>query len=175
MPQQLRPQEIALHPLADKTLSQILELEEPPFLDPGEAHFQLSHVEDYVRQHGGRGVVVEQHYIDRDFMEEYSVFYSKSLTSYLNSCRRVSFFSLDPAGLRSEFKRLLKIRDQKAFETASREFQKSITSVSASLSRCRGALLAAPSFGVCPANRDEDTRMSSRVLATTQPIFLGFL
>jgi hypothetical protein len=122
VPQQLRQQEIALHPLADKTLPQILELEEPPFLDPGEAHFQLSHVEDYVRQHGGRTAVVEQHYIDRDFMEEYSVFYSKSLTSYPNSCRRVGFFALDPADLRREFKRILKIRDQKAFEAASIEF-----------------------------------------------------
>jgi len=120
--QKLRQQKIEVLPLADKTLPEILELDEPPFLNPGEAHSQLSHVEQYVRQHGGRGVVVEHHYIDRDFMEEYSVFYSKSLTPYPNSCRRVSFFSLDPADLRREFKRLLKIRDQEPFEAASKEF-----------------------------------------------------
>jgi len=37
---------------------------------------------------------VEQHYIDRDHIEDHSVFYSKSLYPYPNFCCRVHFFSL---------------------------------------------------------------------------------
>ena len=39
-------------------------------------------------------MLVEEHYIDRDHMEDHSVFYSRNLYPYSNFCRRVHFFTI---------------------------------------------------------------------------------
>lgn len=41
---------------------------------------------------GCRSVVIEDHYIDRDHMEDHAVFYSRTLYPYPNYCRRAHFF-----------------------------------------------------------------------------------
>jgi len=51
-------------------------------------------------------VVVERHYIDRDYMEDHSVFYSKSLHGYPNYCQRLHFFRSNEKTLRTELRRL---------------------------------------------------------------------
>jgi hypothetical protein len=101
-------QSITYHALAGVPLAKILELPEPLFVGPGTPWRQLEYVDDYVRQPGlaCKTIVLEEHYIDRDHMEDHSVFYSKSLRQYSNACRRVHFFSLDEEKLKLEIKRL---------------------------------------------------------------------
>src|SRR5207253_1637311 len=53
-----------------------------------------------------QSVAIERHYIDRDYIEDHSVFYAKSLHQYDNSCQRVHFFRLSTDTLRAELERL---------------------------------------------------------------------
>ncbi len=78
------------------------------FVGSGDPRRQLNYVERYVKRPelGCSSVVHEQHYIDRDHMEDHSVFYSKSLRQYRNSCQRLHFFSLNVDELRREINRL---------------------------------------------------------------------
>jgi len=77
----------------EHSLIEILELEDPVLLDPwDDPHRQLKYVAEYVRSLGCKTFVIEQHYIDRDYMEEHSVFYSKDLRSSANYCKRIHFF-----------------------------------------------------------------------------------
>jgi hypothetical protein len=99
-------------------------LDVPAFTSKTEAHRQLEYVEGYVRDLGCRSLVVEGHYIDRDHMEDHSVFYSKSLQPYPNACRRVHFFSCQSAVLRSELKRLRSAVTPEQFRAESVEFSK---------------------------------------------------
>jgi len=96
----------------------------PAFTSKDEAHRQLQYVEGYVRDLGCQSLVVEAHYIDRDHMEDHSVFYSKSLQPYPNACRRVHFFSCQPAVLRRELKRLRSAVTTENFRAESAEFSK---------------------------------------------------
>lgn len=75
-------------------LEKLLNLEVPPNVGAELAFQQLHRVEDYVRDNemGCNVVAIERHYIDRDFMEDYSVFYSRNLWPYPNWCQRVHFF-----------------------------------------------------------------------------------
>jgi hypothetical protein len=57
---------------------------------------QLRYIQEYL-QHadvGCRAMLVESPYIDRDYMEDHSIFYSRNLTPYENWCRRLHFFNL---------------------------------------------------------------------------------
>src|SRR5437667_11595749 len=88
--------EFGTHPLAT-----LLKLEEPPFardVDIDENPFpQLTYLERYVKQLQCKSIVIERQYIDRDYMEDHSVFYARCLSSFENFCQRVHFFSL-PVG-----------------------------------------------------------------------------
>ena len=53
---------------------------------------QLKYVFDYVRRLGGHSYAVEPDYIDRDFIEDFSVFYSKCFEQIPNRCLRIHFF-----------------------------------------------------------------------------------
>jgi hypothetical protein len=98
-------QKIDFHSFGSSSFADFLRLEEPPFSrDPFR---QLNYVEQYLENLGCRGVVIEQHYIDRDHMEDHSVFYSRNFSVYENWCRRMHFFSLDPESLRKETTELL--------------------------------------------------------------------
>jgi hypothetical protein len=99
-----------IHPFKDKTgtLARALKLKAPPLED---AKFrQISYIENHLRNHEPRkcrSMIIEQHYIDRSFMEDYNIFYSSSLKHYPNWCRRVHFFSLDPEKLELAINQLL--------------------------------------------------------------------
>ena len=54
-----------------------------------------------------RSIVLEGHYIDRHFIEDYGVLYSRSFASPENYCRRLHFFSLDISELRDRLETLL--------------------------------------------------------------------
>ncbi|MBL8227251.1 MAG: hypothetical protein JNL98_02185 [Bryobacterales bacterium] len=117
-------QQISFVSFGDRSLADVLALDVPPFTSKAEAHRQLEYVEGYVRDLDCHSLVVEDHYIDRDHMEDHSVFYSKSLQPYPNACRRVHFFSCDSAVLKRELKRLRSTAPPEQFRTESAEFSK---------------------------------------------------
>ncbi len=69
-----------------------LELAPSPFIGDERALRQLRYVERYADSIGCKCFAIEQRYIDRDYMEDHSVFYSKCLREYSNFCRRIHFF-----------------------------------------------------------------------------------
>lgn len=55
----------------------------------------------YLTDIGVRSVIIEHHYVDRHYLDEYSHYYSKSFTAPSPYCQRYHFFSeLDPDALR---------------------------------------------------------------------------
>jgi hypothetical protein len=107
------PQRIEFRSLAGTSLVKILVLDSPRFVTAEDAQKQLNYIERYVRGSAFdcRTVVVEHHYIDRDHMEDHSVFYSKSLHPYPNFCRRIHFFRL---GKKELGEQIARIRDCRA-------------------------------------------------------------
>ena len=99
-------QKIRFVSVDDRTLADILGLDRSLTVRLGETHRQLAYVQKYVRELDCRSVVVEEHYIDRDYMEDHSIFYSKNLYPYPNFCRRVHFFNCELSQLRSELRGL---------------------------------------------------------------------
>lgn len=63
------------------------------FFDEGEFTAQLHNVAKHAIELGANGVAIEARYIDRDFVEDHSLYYSKSFHPYQNVCKRVHFFS----------------------------------------------------------------------------------
>jgi hypothetical protein len=97
-----------------------------PLIAPHRAHRQLDSVEHYARdpELGATSVAVESHYIDRDFIEDYSVFYSKNLDHLPNYCRRVHFFNLEARRAEEELRRIRQIQNESEFRAASQRFAK---------------------------------------------------
>src|SRR5437762_864388 len=54
---------------------------------------QLKYLGNYLSTLGCKTIVVEGHYIDRDYMDDVALFYSRNLRSYPNHCYRLNFFS----------------------------------------------------------------------------------
>ncbi len=54
---------------------------------------QVQYLSDYVTGLNCRTVVEEAHYVDRDYIEDLSLFHARSLRNYPNYCRRLHFFS----------------------------------------------------------------------------------
>lgn len=54
--------------------------------------YQLRYLADYLTKIGCQTVAVESHYIDRDYIDDVALFYSRSLRSYPNFCTRLHFF-----------------------------------------------------------------------------------
>lgn len=54
---------------------------------------QSKYVYKYLERLGATKVIVENSYFDRDYLDEFSAFYSKSAKGYRNVCKRVHFFS----------------------------------------------------------------------------------
>jgi hypothetical protein len=70
-------------------------------------------------------LVVERRYVDRDYMEDHSVFYAKSLYPYPNVCRRAHFFKLPPAEVQTRLRALIQgggQGDAPAYRQACRQF-----------------------------------------------------
>jgi hypothetical protein len=56
---------------------------------------QINYFGYYLRQLGCKTVLIEGHYIDRDFIDDLALFYSRSLRGYPNYCQRLHFFGED--------------------------------------------------------------------------------
>src|SRR6266481_2344218 len=54
---------------------------------------QLTYLGRYLSQMGCKSVVIEDHYVDRDYIDDVALFYSRSLRAYPNYCYRLHFFS----------------------------------------------------------------------------------
>lgn len=100
-------QSVEFHPFDFGILESCLQLSEPIFVRGEDALRQLRYIEAYATDLDCRSIAVERLYIDRDYMEDHSVFYSKSLHPYSNRCQRVHFFALDEAGVRSGIRRVI--------------------------------------------------------------------
>ena len=53
----------------------------------------MTYIGIYLNHLGCKTVVHERHYIDRHYIEDFSLFYSRSLRDYPNYCQRLHFFS----------------------------------------------------------------------------------
>ena len=104
-------QRIAFYPFGRKPLAEELRLAGSSIPSLGsDPLYQLSYIESYLAKLGCQTVLLEGHYIDRDFMEDVSVFYARNLVAPTNHCRRLHFFNLPPTKVRAEFRRLLNQR-----------------------------------------------------------------
>lgn len=56
---------------------------------------QMRYLGTYLRTLGCRTIVHERHYIDRHYMDDFALFYARSLRNYPNYCQRLHFFSLE--------------------------------------------------------------------------------
>jgi len=77
-----------------------------PAFSRGEPFRQLEYIEEYVRDRGCRALLIEEHYVDRDYIEDHSLFYSRSFFDYANSCRRIHFFGVEPDEVRSNLRKI---------------------------------------------------------------------
>ena len=67
-------------------------------IPPGQADtnpppLQMTYMGIYLDSLGCRTIVHERHYIDRHYIDDFSLFYSRSLRDYPNNCQRLHFFS----------------------------------------------------------------------------------
>ena len=102
-------------------LQVLLELSPPLFAKPN-VYKQLRYVREYVRELGCQSLIIEAHYIDRDHMEDHSVFYSKNLHPYANFCRRIHFFSCSVSEVKRHLKQLRAVNDSTEFHRQADEF-----------------------------------------------------
>jgi hypothetical protein len=56
---------------------------------------QINYLGFYLKRLGCKTVLIEDHYIDRDFIDDLALFYSRSLRGYPNHCQRLHFFTED--------------------------------------------------------------------------------
>src|SRR3954471_18494869 len=54
---------------------------------------QLTYLGSYLSQLGCKTVVIEDHYVDREYIDDVALFYSRSLRAYPNYCYRLHFFA----------------------------------------------------------------------------------
>jgi hypothetical protein len=116
---------VRFHALEETPLGQVLDVPKP-LREYQKAHLQLEYVDRYVRQPelGAKSIAVEEHYIDRDFIEDYSAFYSRNLTEFPNYCRRVHFFSLDKRAAARKLAALRRITNKDRFRKAAASFSR---------------------------------------------------
>ena len=54
--------------------------------------FQIRYLSKYLRLLNCQTVLIEKHYVDRDYIEDSALFYARSLRNYPNYCERLHFF-----------------------------------------------------------------------------------
>lgn len=67
----------------------------PEFFSEFPASRQFNYLYCYLRDLGAESVLEEPHYFDKDYLSEFSAFYSVSSRGYSNTCRRLHFFARD--------------------------------------------------------------------------------
>ena len=85
---------------------------------------QVTYLASYADYLGCRSILVERHYIDRDYIEDHGLFYSRSLFPYDNYCQRVHFFKTPAPTTRHRFAEAVRsaASGRDAFDEACSEF-----------------------------------------------------
>jgi len=99
--------ELVFWEFSDKPLHQRLELVAPPFGEPTDPFRQLNYIQSHVAELGCKTILLEQHYIDRHYIEDHSIFYSKNYRHLPNYCRRLHFFNLEPSAVKKRFEEII--------------------------------------------------------------------
>jgi hypothetical protein len=78
----------------DKTrpLAEVLKIVLLPLVARKKPFQQLEYIRQYVEDLRCSAILIESDYIDRDYMQDHSVFYSTSFAQYPPVCRRIHFF-----------------------------------------------------------------------------------
>lgn len=102
-------QGISLHAFDGNAATLMAALQREPIneiLRDKDPYRQLRYIVDYLKypQLGAKSYLLEEHYVDRDYMEDHAVFYSRSLRAYANYCKRVHFFNLPKAQVAEHIK-----------------------------------------------------------------------
>lgn len=82
---------------------------------------QLQYLGKYLDRLGCKSVLVEDHYVDRDYISDLSIFYARSLRSYPNFCHRLHFFSKPLSD--EQWRAVLKDATARGAEEASKQLQ----------------------------------------------------
>lgn len=105
--------EVEFCPFGAGRLADMLGLKVLPFARQKEPFRQLDYIQAYVsdlleKYAGSKDapatILIETHYIDRDYIEDHSVFYSRNLFPYRNFCRRIHFFAMAEDDLRKKIR-----------------------------------------------------------------------
>ena len=107
----------------DSRPSVVLDLNASLFLET--PFRQIDYVFRYVHKIGARCMTIEKVYIDRDYMEDHGLFYSRSFLPYPASCQRLQFFRTGPAETEQRIKELIECgrsTSKESFRKACREF-----------------------------------------------------
>src|SRR4051812_17619575 len=98
----LERQRVETYPFDASRLRAQLRL--PALTDERRRLNQLTYLASYVGEGlKCRSVLIERHYIDRDYIEDHGLFYSRSLYSYKNYCQRIHFFKSTPPTTKRRF------------------------------------------------------------------------
>jgi hypothetical protein len=94
--------------LGSEPLAQLLQLRVAPFADEDDHARQLRFVETHIRTLRCKTLLIEDPYVDRDYMEEHAVFYSRTLNPIPNYCTRVHFFTAQKDALQRRLKKVVR-------------------------------------------------------------------
>jgi len=94
----------AIQQFEKRPLAEVLKIVSLPLVARKKPFQQLEYVRQYVEDLGCSAILIESDYIDRDYMQDHSVFYSTSFAQYPPVCRRIHFFKdVSAADLPREF------------------------------------------------------------------------
>ena len=109
-------------------------------------------------------MVIENRYVNRDYMEDHSIFYSKCLHPYPNFCKRVHFFSKEGGEVEATLRRTLEAGVREgitAYRSACRKFSREAYLGFSVIKPLHGSPVGRTvlrSFGVVPENPEDKSR-----------------
>ncbi|HTZ95424.1 MAG TPA: hypothetical protein VMB18_03435 [Terriglobales bacterium] len=59
------------------------------------ANRRAAYLSDYLREIGARTIVIENEYVDGDYLDDYASFYAKCFEKYPKTCKRIHFFATE--------------------------------------------------------------------------------
>ena len=86
------PQSVAVLPVGSAEDIGRLFTAPPGMADDVWPPVQLTYLSTYLEKIGCTTVLIEDHYVDRDYVEDVAIFYARSLRAYPHYCQRLHFF-----------------------------------------------------------------------------------
>src|SRR5437588_399709 len=81
-----------IQPFEKRSLAEVLNIPLLPLVARRRPFQQLEYVRQYAQELGCSAILIEDDYVDRDYTQDHSVFYSTSFAQYTALCRRIHFF-----------------------------------------------------------------------------------